>query len=212
MEDDNAGASVIEIDQFDAGTMLPPNGIVFIIGKRGSGKSTVAEDIMSNFTHMREGICVSKTDKMNGFWTKHLPPQFIFHDYSSDITRRLIRHQEKKWMKHKKKCEAEGVEPQTSDIEPCFAIFDDVTFDKSFLRDAVTRELFMNGRHYNITVIITCQYLMDLGPDLRQQIDVVIVLKDNVRNNRWKLFEYFSSALNNFFVFDRVFLECTDDR
>lgn len=188
------------------------SSVILVIGKRGSGKSTVAEDIMSYFTHVKEGVCVSKTDKMNGFWSKHIPKLFIHHEYSDTITQKLLKHQEAKWIKHQKECWRRGVEPKTEDIEPCFAIYDDVTYDKRFLRDAATRELFMNGRHYNCLVVITCQYLMDMGPDLRNQIDYVFILKDNIRNNRVKMYEYFAGMFPSYYAFERTFIECTANR
>ena len=204
-------ATEIDVDYFDPST-IRKSSIIFIIGKRGSGKSTVAEDIMSYHTDIKEGICISKTDKMNEFWTKHLPPLFIHHEYNSSITYRLLSHQEDKWQKHKKACRKRGEEPKLKDIEPVFAIYDDITYDKSFLKDKATRELFMNGRHYNILIMITCQYLMDIGPDLRGQIDYVITLKDNIKNNRTKLYEYFAGVFPTFAVFDKTFVMCTDNR
>jgi energy-coupling factor transporter ATP-binding protein EcfA2 len=204
-------AGDLEIHYFNP-AIIPDNCIILIIGKRGCGKSTVAEDIMSHFTHITEGICLSKTDKMNGFWGKHVPELFIHHEYDKNITLRLLAHQARKWERYKRKCSAEGRVADPADIPPAFAIFDDVTFDKTFLRDKATRELFMNGRHYRILVVITCQYLMDIGPDLRNQIDFVFVLKDNIKNNREKIYEYFAGVFPTFASFQKVFIKCTEDR
>lgn len=201
----------LNIGYFDPSTMKK-NGITFIVGRRGSGKSTVAEYIMSFHTDIKEGICLSKTDKMNGFWSNHVPQLFIHHEYSPDITYSLLQHQEDKWKRYKKKCKKEGKEAKLEDITPVFAIYDDVTYDKTFLKDKATRELFMNGRHYNIFVMITCQYLMDIGPDLRGQIDYVITLKDNTKSNREKMYLYFGGPFNDFWSFNRVYIDCTANR
>lgn len=124
---------------------MKQNSIVLIIGKRGSGKSTVAKDVMSYHTNIPVGICICKTNKMNDFWTPHLPQLFIHHDYNEALTYKLLDHQEREWQRHKRECEERGEEANIEDITPAFAIYDDVTFDKSFFRDAATRELFMNG-------------------------------------------------------------------
>ena len=125
--------------------VIKPNSVVLMIGRRGSGKSTVAEDFMSYHTQISEGVCVSPTDSMNRFWTKHIPPLFIHHSYSHDITEKFLGHQEAKWKKEVKRCNRKGVEPNCKDIEPAFVIYDDVTYDKSFLRNTMTRRLLMNG-------------------------------------------------------------------
>lgn len=192
--------------------VIRQNCIIFIIGRRGTGKSTVAATLMKHFTNIKEGICVSKTDKMNQFWAERIPSPFIHHEYSSTITQKLIMYQEKKWQRIRRECAAKGMKADPSMIEPVFAIYDDVTYDKTFLRDAATRELFMNGRHYNILVVITCQYLMDMGPDLRQQVDYCIALKDNIRDNLEKMWVYFAGVFNDFLSFYKTFRRCTENR
>ena len=198
----------LNIKFFDPNT-IATDSILFIIGRRGSGKSTVAEDIMSFFTYIKHGVCVSKTDKMNQFWTQHIPSSFIHHQFSDDIIYNLIKFQEKQFYKAFKEL---GRKPEPNEIEPAFAIFDDVTYDKNFLRSKATRELFMNGRHYNIFVLITCQYLMDMGPDLRNQVDYVILLKDNVVKNREKIYDYFAGVFPTYAAFYQTFRTCTEGR
>jgi energy-coupling factor transporter ATP-binding protein EcfA2 len=203
----------MEISEFDPSSIRPAS-ITFIIGRRGCGKSTVAEDFMRHLQHIGEGFCMSKTDALNSFWSKHLPKACIHHEYSPDIAKNILERQFLRKERLHKRWISEGItkEPEPKDIPPTFAIYDDVTFDKSFLRDPTTRELFMNGRHYNITILITCQYLMDCGPDLRQQIDYVCMLKDPSQSNRIKLYMYFASVFPTFEKFDKAFKFFTEDR
>lgn len=201
----------IDIDYFDPKS-IPVSSVVLVIGKRGSGKSTVAESLASHFTHLNDGICISKTDKMSDFWSKHIPQDKIYHEYNSEITLDLLKRQEKKWLVIKEQAKLEGRVPDVSEIEPAFAIYDDVTYDKSFLKDMSTRELAMNGRHYNILVLITVQYLMDFKPDLRCNIDFVFVMRDNIKNNREKLYEYFAGMFPCYVAFEKTFMACTTNR
>jgi hypothetical protein len=201
----------LDIKYFDPSTM-PPTSVVLLIGKRGSGKSTIAEDLMSYQTGIGEGICVSPTDKLTGFWRKHIPPLFIHHEYSPTITEDFLAHQAAKWTRYKKECKAAGTQVEEGKIDPAFIIYDDCTYDKSFLKNKGTRELLMNGRHSNVFVLITCQYLMDITPDLRGQIDYVVMLKDNNRNNREKLFKYFAGVFPSLAAFDETIRCCTENR
>lgn len=208
---ERATVEPVEIDALDPAS-LAQDAVILVLGKRGTGKSTVAEDILSYHTNITEGICVSRTDRMNGFWSRHIPELFIHDTFEESTTAKLLKHQEEKWMVHKRECRAKGRVPRLRDIEPAFAIYDDMTYDKGFLRNPTIRELLMTGRHYGILTIITCQYLMDMGPDLRANIDYVIMLNDNSHANRQKLFEQFGGMFRTHALFERVFAECTVKR
>jgi len=188
------------------------NPVILVIGKRGSGKSTVAETICSYFAHIEEGLCISPTDHFSGFWARHIPPLYIHGEYNPGITKRLLDHQYNKWKKYKQKCKKRGKKPKPGKISPAFAIYDDVSFDKSFFRDLMTRKLLMNGRHFAMTIVITVQYLMDITADLRNQIDYVVVMKETSRNNREKLHHYFAGMFPSLVSFEKTLMKCTEDR
>lgn len=121
----------VDIKYWDPSTMRE-GAVVLVIGRRGSGKSTVAEDILSYRRNVKRGVCVSATEKANPFWGKHIPPCFIHYEYSDDITRDLFKMQRK-------------VKKKTGEVQPAFAIYDDLMFDKSFVKSKWTRRIFMNG-------------------------------------------------------------------
>lgn len=51
------------------------------------------------------------------------------------------------------------------------------------------RELFMNGRHRRMFVLIAMQYVLDMPPDLRSQVDYVFALRDTIHSSRDKLWK-----------------------
>lgn len=185
--------------------------VIFMIGRRGTGKSTVAADFMSYQTHIDRGIVVSETDRMNHFWQKHVPRVFVHHQYTHEITNNILKHQEEKWIKYCKKCMKKGKEPEEGKIDPIFAVYDDVSYDRSLFRNKPMRRLMMNGRHYNILVIITVQYMMDISSDIRGMIDYVVVLKDNNRTNREKIYNHFAGMFPSFASFDATMRACTEN-
>ena len=48
---------------------------------------------------------------------------------------------------------------------------------KNALKGDVIRNLFFNGRHLDCWFVNSCQYLMDLEPALRLQVDYIFVSK-----------------------------------
>lgn len=189
--------SEYNIKYFDP-RMIKPGSVILILGRRGSGKSTVAEDLLSFHRECSRGLCVSATERSNNFWSSHIPQCFIHYTYSDSLTRQLFRQQQK-------------IKKETGEIPPVFAIFDDLLFDKSFARSKETRKLLMNGRHSKIFTIISAQYLMDLGPDLRANIDFVFVLRENIKSNREKIYQYFAGVFPDYQSFEDVLVACTED-
>ena len=74
--------------------------------------------------------------------------------------------------------------------EICIIILDDCLYDKSVLKSSAMREIFLNGRHLHIAMIICAQYVMDLSPDLRTNVDYIYAMRENIIANRAKLHKF----------------------
>jgi len=84
-------------------------------------------------------------------------------------------------------------------------------YDKKFLKDECMREMFMNGRHWKIFFMLTMQYCMDLSPDLRANVDYVFILRENIIQNREKLYKNFFGIFPSFDMFNQVMTSCTEN-
>eukprot|EP00967_Tisochrysis_lutea_P055514 scaffold69821_cov26-Tisochrysis_lutea.AAC.1 len=69
----------------------------------------------------------------------------------------------------------------------------------------------MNGRHMHVTFCNAMQYVMDMGPDLRTQVDYVFAFKENILCNKNKMWKYFFGMFEKFDDFQRVMDRCTDN-
>ena len=68
----------------------------------------------------------------------------------------------------------------------------------------------MNGRHKHITFLCALQSPHSLRPDMRQQLDVVIALKENIVANRKRLHDAFYGAVS-WHNFEKLFLAFTSE-
>jgi thymidylate kinase len=168
---------------------------ILIIGKRNSGKTTVVASLANVLRNIPYGVCCSCTEDANAFWAGHIPEVFIHGEYTEEISKNLIEMQRR---------EAKRV--GQDNVSPCFAIYDDIMYDNSFVRQKTTRELFMNGRHFKISLLLTAQYCMDLPPGLRTNIDYVFILKDPIKRNRQRLYENFAGIFPTL----ESFCDCLD--
>ena len=135
-----------------------PATCVFI-GKRGTGKSTLVADILYHCKKIPMGVAISATEDGNAFYSSHIPDIFIHSEYKPEIIQQIITRQKKAISKNP------GKKDPTNDA---FVLLDDCMYDKKMIKDPNIRGIFMNGRHWRITFMLTMQYCMDLPPDLRK--------------------------------------------
>ena len=59
--------------------------------------------------------------------------------------------------------------------------------------------------------MLTMQYCMDLTPDLRANVDYVFILRENIVQNREKLYRSFFGIFPTFDMFNQVMNSCTEN-
>ena len=178
----------LAIRRFDPRKMVP-HAVILMVAKRRSGKSVLVKDLMYyKRKEITTGIAMSATEEGNGFYGSWIPPVFVYSEYDKDALQRLVDRQKKM--------------TKLGKAAPVFVILDDIGFDKAVLNTKLIRELFLNGRHYQITLFLCLQYALDISPSLRSNIDYVIVLKENVF--REKLYKNFFQIIPNFSMFNAI--------
>ena len=69
----------------------------------------------------------------------------------------------------------------------------------------------MNGRHWDIMLILILQFSMGIPPKLRSNIDWVFILRENIISNRKRLYEHYAGMFPTFDIFCSVMDECTNN-
>jgi ABC-type dipeptide/oligopeptide/nickel transport system ATPase component len=176
---------------------MKPNRTILIVGKRGTGKSTLLKDILY---HIRKrvdtGFAISPTQDTIRMFEDCFPRSHIYNEYNLEVVRTLLNS-------------LTSLTEQKKKREIVFTL-DDCMFDKGIMKTKEMREIHMNGRHLHMWFINCVQYLMDLGPELRSQIDYVFVLKENVISSRQKLHKYFFGIFEKYEEFSLVMDKCTN--
>lgn len=188
----------LDIRRFDPST-IKPHRIVVAIGKRGTGKSVLLRDILHSQRHRLEyGLAMTPTHESAASFEAFMPPSSVYREYRGDVVTTMLEMQRNK--SHEKGMDA---------LRSMFLVLDDCMYDKTVMKSKTIRDLFMNGRHYKCFFIAAVQWLMDLGPDLRTQVDYVVALRENIVSNRERLYKYFFGIFPNYEDFSRVFDACT---
>ena len=184
--------SVIEKRRLKDG---PPTCV--FIGKRGTGKSTLVADIMYYVRKIPIGCVISATEDGNHFYEKYVPPIFIHSRFDKSTIEKIVDRQKKAVKEEPSKAHA-------------FLLLDDMMYDKSVMKDRNITEIFMNGRHWKLMFLLTMQYCMGIGPDLRTNIDFVFCLRENIVDNQKKLWQHYFGIFPTFDQFRQVMNSCTE--
>ena len=187
----------LNIRRFDV-SRISPESIVLAVGKRKTGKSTVLRDIMYHMRHKLDAgfAFAGSVDGAENF-RYALPDSCIYDRYRDDLLPQLIGHC--KYLR------------DAGHERHVMIAMDDCMYDKKVLKGTAMRELFMNGRHYKLFFLNSVQYLMDMGPDLRSQVDYVFVLKENIISRREKLWKEFFGMFKDYKSFSQVMDSCTNN-
>jgi hypothetical protein len=184
--------------------------MMVIIGKKDTGKSFLVRDILFNTQSCYPvGTVISGTEVANEFFQNMVPSKFIHDKYRPEIVMNVIKRQ----MNIKQKRNADKTNRGgSSSIDPrAFLILDDCLYDATWIREESTRYVFMNGRHVDLTTMITMQYPLGITPNLRTNVDFVFILRENILGNRRRIYENYAGMFPTFEMFCQFMDQCTEN-
>ena len=192
----------VKMKKFDLKKMKQ-NSIIVVIGKRASGKSTLVKDILFHNVDIPAGCVISGTEEANGYYSEMIPSILIKGDYSPEHVKKLLNRQR---AMVERTNSGEKIDPRA------FFIMDDCMYDnKSWTNDKEVKRIFMNGRHYKLTFIMTMQFPLGIPPMLRTNVDYVFVLRDNIPANKKRIFDSYGGMFGSFPVFCQVVDKVTEN-
>lgn len=195
----------LQINEFDMSVMKNNNPAIVMVAKRGSGKSWICRDILTNIG-IKYGIIISPTDKMDPFYKNFFPDMFIYHKYEREIIEKMLYRQEILAEKNESR-----IKNKKNVIDDrIFIIMDDCLSSKgTWMRDEPITDLLYNGRHYHITYILTMQYPLGITPELRCNFDYVFLMAEDNISNLKRLYEHYAGMFPSFDIFRSVFSQLT---
>jgi energy-coupling factor transporter ATP-binding protein EcfA2 len=180
---------------------IPLGSVISLIGTRGSGKSISVKNLCYQFRNVPRFHVVSKTEKNNKFFSPFIPPSCIHYSWDEQLLPKLFITQDALIEKY-------GKNDNRSHL---VLILDDCLCDKKIWKQPELVELFLNGRHKNITFIFTLQYPIGISPELRGNIDFVYIYGQESTSDKKKIFDHYVGAFDNFKDFKSVLDATTED-
>jgi hypothetical protein len=191
--------SSLSIHAFDLDTIKPYRKHLFV-GGSGRGKSHCCFHVISHIAPTVDVallMCPTETTRALFQRRRLLPTSLMYDNLDLDVIGSAISVQRELRQRGKQR--------------HLLLILDDCSFDKKAWKHAIIGELLRNGRHLNITTFITCQYVLDLPPDARSNIDFVYACADSCYANVKRLHECFFGCFKKADEMHRVHSACTKD-
>ena len=202
---DSDESQTINIRPFDFNTMPPFKGKgdedgtkIIVIGKAGSGKSSLITDIIASKSHLIPVAQVySGTEDSNHAFASVIPDVCIYNklDLKAMENFKIRQKVAKEWLK----------------FPWALHIVDDCTDDPKILKKPIFQDFYKNGRHWAMLHILTLQYCLDIPPAIRNNYDYAFIFKENIIATREKLHKYFGACIHNFQDFNNLMDTITGD-
>ena len=171
-----------------------------LIAKRCSGKSILLKHLVNSEKHKFSKIYViCPTEKINRFYSDIVNDECIFDSYNENWMNKLID----------KMTEINSNKSQ-KERKNVLLILDDIVSDYNFHQSQTLKKLFIRGRHINIAIIITFQYLNLIPPTARNNLDYLFCGQMNKQSIDLLTTEFLSGDIEkNEFI--KMFNRCTKD-
>jgi alpha-L-arabinofuranosidase len=160
------------------------NKTVSLVAKRGSGKSVLLKYLVENSkSKFAKIFVICPTEGVNSFYKNMVDKSCIFDEWNENWADQLI----------KKMTTINAGKTKKKNV---LIILDDCMSDTNFHSSPALKKLYTRGRHLNIGVIATCQYLNSLPPVCRNNADWCLVGQMNHQSIALLAEEYLSGDLD----------------
>ena len=136
------------------------NKTINIISKRNSGKSVLIKYLVNKEKKLFDRIfIISPSEQINSFYESLTPSKFIFDSFNESWCNNIIKKMTESMLK--------------KENFHILIIFDDCLCDSNIRNSESLRIIFTRGRHINISIITSLQYIHQLLPVCRTNADFV---------------------------------------
>lgn len=197
----------LDLQEFDMNKIINnPKCMIMIIGKKNTGKSYVAKDILAHVAHKLPLVVVmSGSEGQNKFFSKMLPDICIYTDIRTSKFG-TIKDRHIGFLAH--------VENRTNNcaglVKNIGLVLDDGIANTDWTKDDAMNDFIANGRHIDMLLIIVSQSLKKLSTLMRTNADYTFLMTCNNFGERKNIREELMGGLAKN-KFDRTFDKYTNN-
>jgi len=185
-------SNIIRINEFPIDKMKFSRKSV-IIGKPGSGKSTLISNIIKQHRHLAPVAKVfNGNEENNHFYEKMFPPLFIFSEYSSQEMIKLAKRQQIMKAKYK---DADPEFPERCPMVNAMLIIDDCSDNPKLMKEPIFQKFMKMGRHWCLMQILCLQAGMDIQKNIKNCLNYVFIFNHPTKNEKESIYRNYVPSM-----------------
>ena len=175
------------------------NSTISVVAKRNSGKSILIRYLVNSQKHLYQKIFViCPSERLNPFYNTITKDDCIFDQWNEAWVNQLIDSLTKI-----------NANKSTKERKHVLLILDDCMSDIDFNQSTAIKRIYVRGRHFNLSIITTCQYMNSLPKICRSNCDIMITGQMNLCSIHMMADEYCSNLEKKEFI--SLYNRCTKD-
>jgi hypothetical protein len=180
---------------------IKPGSSIMILGRRHSGKSNLQWALLSHMAGWFDfGMGLTPTEESFIQLSKCMPSPLI-REEDPDLVELIMEVMDS----------VNGtMRKEGRPLKKAFLVLDDTAYNETFMRHKSIQKLMFNGRHKEITVLWTMQYLKTVKPSTRNNADFIFVRYEGDAKIRTEIYQSWFSHIPRK-QFNAMFDEMTKD-
>ncbi len=173
---------------------------ILIIGDEPENKLKMIKEILKYHDDVKDGLIITDNDKSK--YLDLVSEELIETNYNQEFTQKFME---------KQKILKKRIQSGEKDLDNRrFLIMNDCFKDKSWQKDKIIREIFMNGRNWGVFYLMSIDKGISIPPNLRANIDFIFIFKSE-KSNKKNLYEDFAGMIPQFEMFNQIYNNCTKE-
>lgn len=161
---------------------------ILVIGKRGSGRSTVVSSILNKYSEdfLTNSLIISPNERLTPFYKNKFPSTRIETEYKQDFIEEYL-----------------NAGSGAIILDNCLAGV------KSWKNDLYLMELIHHAKYYNKLLIFVSSFPFGFDQDTRNSFDYVFLLQEDFFSNQKRMYDHYAGMYETFDLFRNDFVNLT---
>lgn len=181
---------------------IKSSDLIYIIGHRNSGKSTLIKDLLFKSHQVPFGRVINTSEEYNHFYRYFIPSILIQNEFEDKEIKKMFEEKKKLY---KEKEDGKEIDNRS------FFVFEECIHSKEEIQNKSLLKLIERKNIYQNLIFISSVWIFILSPDVHKKIDYIFLYREQIVKERKKIYERYGKMIPNYQMFEDIFIQCTEN-